>query len=265
MSEITMAKNNPVLLITSSVHVAAPYVKVTDAQTRAQLILDSVGNWIRIAPQIKLVICDGSGYDFTAQIRQRFPTSDVECLFFQNDKAAVFQYGKGYGEGQIIEYAIDHSSHLAKSEDFAKCTGKLWVENYSGVLRGYRGQLLCQLHIRTLMSIRRIRPDFFDTRFYIVNKNFYNSYLRKAYLDVRDHHGYYLEHSFNDALIRNKLRVSDFLFDEPPWIAGVSGTLGEAYEKEDLKTRRIKNWFRSFMLRLHETIYGGTWWSEINH
>jgi hypothetical protein len=92
--------------------VAAPFVAVSEARTRAGLLLDSLAHWVKIAPRLKIVICDGSGYDFTQAVAERFPQAAIECCHFENDKGAVAKYGKGYGEGEIIEYAMTSSAYI---------------------------------------------------------------------------------------------------------------------------------------------------------
>ncbi len=41
---------------------------------------------------------------------------------------------KGYGEGEIISYALNNSKYLKNSESFYKLTGGLTVENINDVL-----------------------------------------------------------------------------------------------------------------------------------
>ena len=243
-----------VLLLTSSVHVAAPFVEVTEARTRASLILDSLAHWVRIAPALNIVICDGSGYDFTQAVAERFPRAAIECINFQNDKAGVARYGKGYGEGEIIEYALSRSAYLRACDNFAKCTGKLWVNNYAAVMKGFSGPMWCQLSVNDLWSFKNIRPSFVDTRFYVVNKNFYIRHFLRAYQHVRDHDRHFLEHCFKDVMVADHLKASRFLFLIPPSLGGVSGSSGEVYGRENLIKRRITNRIKSVMLRLNEGI-----------
>jgi hypothetical protein len=87
-----------------------------------------------------------------------------------------------------------------------------------------------------------------------VDKNFYTQNFLKIYKNVRDYEGYFLEHSFKDALIANNLGASRFLFLTPPSLGGVSGSSGEVYGREDLIKRQISNRIKSVMLGLNEWI-----------
>lgn len=254
---MTLIDSSPIpILLTSSVYVSTSLVQVIDPKMRANLVLDSIIHWTRVAPNSKIIICDGSGYNFSPEISRKYPELDIECLSFENDKQAVMQHGKGYGEGEIIEYALNHSRTLKVCKVFAKCTGKLWVENFNQIAQHFDGNFQCQLSVENPLSIRNIKPSFVDTRFYIANKKFYFKYLLKSHLNVRDLEGYFLEHSFKDAFISSFENISPFLFWTPPLLRGVSGTSGEIYELENLKKRWVTNRLKSVMLKMHEKSYG---------
>jgi hypothetical protein len=145
------------LLITSCVSVSAPYVKLRDTHERLTLSLLSIENWLAICPNIRIVICDGSGYDFTEICRTKFPEAKIECLFFINNKEKVAELGKGFGEGEIIDYALDHSKYIEESDFFVKCTSKLWVNNFNELFEYWNGKFLCYLGINIPCAIKSRR------------------------------------------------------------------------------------------------------------
>ncbi len=235
-------------------------VKVDDAQERAELTLFSIGKWLELADNIRIVICDGSGYDFSKDCAQRFPAAKIECLSFKNDAAAVARYGKGYGEGEIIKHALAHSVFLRDADFFAKCTSKLWVNNFNRIMCRWNGVFGCEYVFQNPRSIQDIEPELIDTRFYVVNRNFYVSNLQDAYKNVRDLDGYWLEHSFKDAIASRGLRASRFYFPESPEVAGVSGSTGQTYRPLVLTRRqRFERLERKLTLRVHELVYGPRW------
>jgi hypothetical protein len=243
------------ILITSSVYVSTSLAKVNDAKLRVNLVLESIKHWIKITQNSKIILCDGSGFDFTEDVVAIFPKAEIECLHFNNDKNCVALYGKGYGEGQIIQFALMNSKVLNNSKEFVKCTGKLWVENFAQIIDQFEGDFQCQLSVKNYFSIRKIRPFFVDTRFYIANRDFYLRNLLHSHLRVRDSEGYYLEHCFADSLIKNRIKVSSFLFKTPPVIRGVSGSSGEIYGVENLTKRWFTNRLKSVFLGLHELLF----------
>lgn len=244
-----MKFNLPPLLLTSCVNVADHTVSLKDENSRIQFTLESIEKWLSISPNTQIVICDGSNFDFSKIVHDRFPSATIECLFFENDSAMVVLYGKGYGEGQIIEYALLNSKILGECEFFAKCTSKLWVENYFECLRCWNGIFLCKGYFSNVFSAKKTELSYIDTRFFLVNKSFYLKYLVSAYLNVRGEQGVSIEHCFLDIVLKKQFR--NVLFNVSPVICGVGGGSG-SYYKNNLK-RRIKEVIRLWIVRQNKS------------
>lgn len=228
--------NSPPILLTSSVFVSAPFTRLVDTDDRIKLTIKSIEKWLCVSDSIKIVICDGSGFDFKDIVSYEFPDAHIECLSFQNDKQLVSLYGKGYGEGEIIRYALEHSVILKENKCFAKCTAKLWLNNYFIYLKKWNGYFLCDCNFMILKDVKDIRIDSIDTRFYIVDKKFFIDTLMNAYKNVRDSDGYYLEHSYMDIILEKKVRK--FISTIPLSLGGVSGTSGLIYKETFLQKIR---------------------------
>ena len=144
-------------------------------------------------------------------------------MHFKNNDVLVAKYGSGYGEGEIIKYALSHSSILKNAAVFAKCTSKLNVNNLKKIVKNFNGQFICEC---TFSNVRLIRSFFdpkalvkikllgIDTRFYIVKKDIYMMTFKNSYKKVRHEKKYYLEHAFYDAAVKGKLKnfIADFPF-----------------------------------------------------
>lgn len=239
----------PPVLLTSCVIVADHTVTLKDRDIRIRLTVESIEKWLAISPDLPLVICDGSNFDFSGIVRERFPQARIECLSFQNDTQMVGIHGKGYGEGEIVNYAIAHSAYLKESDYFAKCTAKLWVENFFDCLAGWNGICLLKGYFADVFSFKPTRFDYIDTRFYLVNRSFYSKYLSTAYLNVGGERGLSLEHCFRDVIIENGFHKT--LFNIPPVICGIGGGTG-TYYKNNLK-RRIKESIRLRIVRRNDS------------
>jgi hypothetical protein len=222
-------KSFPPLLITSSVSVVASLTALTDRDTRISLTVKSIEQWLRIEKTLRIVICDGSNFDFTEIVSTAFPGAAIECLFFTNDHKSVALHGKGFGEGEIIKYALENSSYLKASNCFAKCTSKLWVDNFPSCLKLWNGVLSFKCTYSNYASIFRLRLERVDTRFYIIRTSLYLECFVSAYLKVRDDDRHYLEHCFRDVILEADLEkaVSPIF----PIIEGVSGSSGTRYSK----------------------------------
>lgn len=217
----------PPLLITSCIQPSAPLTALSDPSERLKYTIKAIKIWLNQYHDIQLVICDGSGFNFAPILQGEFPKNNVECLFFENNKVAVSKYGKGYGEGEIVNYALEHSQILKSSNYFAKITSKLWVKNIDEYLQSWDGRFLASLQFQLSEDRNSVTLETVDTRFYVAEKSFYLEYLADAHLNVRDLEAYYLEHSFKDHLLKGG--VARFGAASPIIIEGTSGSSGKEY------------------------------------
>ena len=176
-----MKSNLPPILLTSCVIVSDHSVSLKDENSRIRLTIESIEKWLAISSDLRLVICDGSNFDFSKIATEKFPQANIECLFFENDRKSVGLYGKGYGEGEIVKYALQNSVYLKESDFFAKCTAKLWVENFFECLKCWNGTFLCKGYFSNVFLLKKTQFSYVDTRFYLVNKSFY---LKKFSLSI---------------------------------------------------------------------------------
>lgn len=246
-----MKSNLPPILLTSCVTVSDHSVSLKSENSRIRLTIESIEKWLAISPDLRLVICDGSNFDFSGIVHEKFPAANIECIFFENNKQLVGVYGKGYGEGEIVKYAISNSAYLKESDFFAKCTAKLWVDNFFECLECWNGTFLCKGYFSDVFSFRKTQFSYIDTRFYLVNKSFYLENLDSAYLNIGGEKGLSLEHCFRDVVLKN--RYKHILFNVPPVICGVGGGSGKYY-KNNLK-RRIKEVIRLWLVKRSERFH----------
>lgn len=238
-------KEIPVLL-TSSVVAHDSGVALADTDERVRLAIESVAHWLMIDPDLPLVLCDGSSFDFTPIVRKKFPLARIECLHFENQQKLVKQYGRGYGEGEIVRHAVQNSTLIADADCFAKCTSKLWVENFQICLAQWNGKLLCKgVFLDVFSPFKKTRFAYIDTRFYIASRSCYHQYLEDAHFQIDKGLGRGLEQCFYDVFIRN--RIHHCLFSTPPIICGVGGGTGVYYKNPLL--RRLKERLRLTMVR----------------
>ena len=238
--------NRPVLLITSCINITDEDVVLRSPEKRIFHTLEAIEQWLKLAPNIPIVVCDGSSFDFTNILRENFPLSHFECLYFQNNIAKVKLQGKGYGEGEIINFALENSQLLGEADYFIKCTGKLWVENIQDCLNNYRGFFQAKAYFTHVFSPwNRIIFEYIDTRFFITQKDYYKKYFMNAYQFVGLSDARSIEHVFRDIVLENHLCA--VLFKINPVIAGVGGGHGQYY-KNNLK-RRIKERFRQLLIQ----------------
>lgn len=222
------------ILLTSSIIAHDRGVKLQDEESRLYHVLNSVEKWLRINPSLSIVICDGSYYDMNNILNRRFPHSKIEYLRFKNDPVKVGLFGRGYGEGEIIRYAINHSELIKNAGGFSKCTAKLWVDNYWNCLHNWNEKFLCKGVF--LDAFSPFKPTLFhhiDTRFYIVNTSFYRDYFIDAHYDINVESGHGLEECFRDIWLNKDIKHAMFL--TYPVIQGVGGGTGMYYSNRALR------------------------------
>lgn len=240
-------RNIPILL-TSSVIAHDTGVELKSQEDRIRLALESIAQWLRIDPELHLVLCDGSDFDFSYDVCNKFPRARIECLHFENNQSMVKQYGRGYGEGEIVRFALNNSAFIVDAGCFAKCTSKLWVENFAECMKDWNGDLLFKGVFLNVFSIsRRTVFSYIDTRFYVVSVRNYNKYFSEAHLHIDAKSGYGLEDCFYAICIQSHLKK--FIFKVPPIICGVGGGTGKYYKNTTL--RNLKERLRLKLVRMN--------------
>jgi hypothetical protein len=236
----------PPILLTSSVIAMDQSVNLKDEKLRIHYTLESIGKWLEICPNVQLVLCDGSGFNFSLLVNEQFPKATIECLYFDNDPHFIRLHGKGYGEGEIIRYAIENSKILHDSTWFAKCTAKLWVDNFMDCIQAWNGRLLCQAFFSNVFSFRKTLLKYVDTRFYLIDKNFYIKNFLNAHIGIGGTNGISIEDKFLEVIQGNNLK--EIFFPIPPAVSGVGGGSGRYYKNSII--RRLKERVRALLVSM---------------
>ncbi len=239
------ARQIPILL-TSSVIAHDPGVSLSRTEERLHYSMQSIEKWLAIAPHAPLVLCDGSNFDFAPHIAGKFPAANIEYLKFENNQALVRSLGRGYGEGEIVRYALAHSQHISEAGCFSKCTSKLWVDNYVDCVRNWNGTQLFKGVFSNVFSMHKpIHFAYLDTRFYIISAEEYCKYYADAHLKIDLENGGNLEEAFLKIFLHEK--ISNSLLPVAPVIQGVGGGIGFSYNNS-LK-RRLKEDIRLWLVK----------------
>ena len=202
-----------------------PYLELKDEVTRLGQYKESLLFFIKKTDINKIVFCDNSNFpfdfsDLTDEAKKY--GKHIEILQYKGNKTGVLEFGKGYGEGEIIKYIFEHSELLQSAEYFFKVTGRLKISNIDRILEHIKvGENYFMANMYHYPSI--------DTRFYGVNKELYKCYLMNVFKNVNDDKQKYLEVCFYEALQKNKIVYRCFPF--VPEIMGISGTMGQKYRR----------------------------------
>lgn len=124
-----------VILMTSAIASPAAYLVITNHEERLLQTLCGLVRWIRDTSANTIVLCDGTSPTFDFSKVQAFAKrygKTLEILIFQESDNFLV-HGKGYAEGEVIEYALTHSAHLGAGTNFYKVTGRTYVANFDEI------------------------------------------------------------------------------------------------------------------------------------
>ena len=236
------------LIIPSSVHASARYTVLLDPEERARQYMDSISWYLRDTSLKKIIICDNTGYSYPLSLYELavIYRKEIELLSFNGDSTAVERHGKGYGEGEIMEYVMAHSRLLNTVEGFIKITGRLKVVNIDQIIQSINPSE------NYFMPISLLRPRFMvpraarscvEVRVYYVTREFFRTALLTAYKTVRDDETFFLEHAYYRAIAQwPSFKASVKCFSIAPEITGISGSNGWVFKE--------RSWLKKMLVRL---------------
>lgn len=238
-------KKNLPLVITTCITPSPILLGLNDPKLRLYHTLEGIQNWLSLDLNLKIVICDGSNFDLSSIVKARFPKHNIECLSFQSSINKVSEQGKGYGEGEILAFALAHSDLLTESDAFMKCTGKLWVTNYKDCLNEWNGIFSASAQFANIFNFKKPKLEQIDTRFYITDKEFFLTHLLDAHFESNFNAGSSIENLFLKSL--NALKMQNYIFSMEPIICGMGGGSGKYY-KNNLR-RQLKGRLRRLIAK----------------
>ncbi len=222
-------------------------LKLVETEERLWQYKNALEKLILAEPNAKIVFAENSGYGkdgFEDMVRLASEHSmKLEVLSFSGNHEAVVNQGKGYGEGEILQYVLENSQLVKGEKNLLKITGRLTVDNIAKIVRCIRSD-------RVYFNVPNIhRKEFYDTRMYAMPVDVFKNFFKEEYKKVHDSNGYFLELAYTDAALRNGLHV--YNFPSYPRIVGVSGSSGTKYEYTEWKSK-IRDFISLF------NIYGKT-------
>lgn len=216
----------PVLLMTASILPQEKrYIKLKNPEQRLKQYIDSLKYYIEDTEFKKIVLCENSGYDFPKQdieLLAKKNNKRIEILQFYGNEKKIKKYGKGYGEGEIINYALKNSRLINESDFFIKVTGRLKIKNMNKI----KSKLKLN---RVYMNKSLIDKNMMDTVIYGMPKKIYSKIFEYAYEKVNDKKNIYIEHIFNHLVMEKDLKIYNLPYF--PDVCGVCGTNGLLYQK----------------------------------
>jgi len=202
-----------------------PYLAMTNSSMRKIAAKGALYFWVASGVK-KIVLADATGMNLlTAAEIAEIETIGVqiEQISYMQDTAQVIKKGKGYGEGKLIEHAIQKSKLLANEDYFFKITGKTYVRNFTDLYQAIKNNKITTLFWRHMGDGTSMQA-WVDCRFYYTSKEFALNMLIPAYLEADDSVAaceYYVYLTAKQNLMNGKA--------PRPLVTGYAGQTGEAY------------------------------------
>lgn len=181
----------------------------------------------------KVIFCENSGYGIE-KLSHLLDTArnkgiELELLSYQGNVEKACIHGKGYGEGEIMDYVFSHTKIASMEPYFIKITGRLKVNNIEDIVTRIDPE-------KTYFNIpNRTRRDIYDTRIYGMPVLQFKKYFLDVYEQVMDDQGIFLEMVYTQILRETKIKVTNF--PRYPRITGMSGSGGIVYSYTEWKCR----------------------------
>ncbi len=224
-----------VAVITGTVRPKADmnYLALSDEQARLKQYKEALLYVIESGAFKRIIFCENSNYgtenflDLQKEAENR--QIQLELFSFVGNKQAIAECGKGYGEGEIMEYVMKHSRLLCPQDSLLKMTGRLKVMNIRRITEKLNKEK-CYFNIPN-----PTRRDMYDTRIYAMPVTLFQRCFLQVYKQVQDDEGVFLENVYTTLLKENKIKVTNF--PRYPRIMGVSGSTGEVYTYTEWKCK----------------------------
>lgn len=198
---------------------------LNDKEVRKEQYINALNFYLQKTKH-SIVFVDNSNSDISYLFKTDMQSGRLEYLSFNGNTRK--DRGKGYGECEIIQYALDHSKTIMSSKDkrIVKITGRLIVKNINIIISLHS---ILFNHNTVFFSINS-DLSFPDSRLIIAPTDFYSLFLNSKE-DIDDSKGYYFEHALIDTC-KKYHHITYSPFYVMPQIEGMSGSTGVIYKNE---------------------------------
>lgn len=222
-------KVRQLLLLTACVNPnGMSYTVVQDYKVRLNQYLLGI-SFVLSHTTVPVLFVDNSGFDMSLIKSQFQPFVDegrLEILSFMGNNYDK-SLGKGYGEAVIIEYALQNSILMKKTDVVIKITGRLICKNINTILK------LCNHNNTVIANVLtdKMRRCELRSQVFAAPPRFFNDFFIDNKYKLNDSRHYYFEHLLWEASLQWQKEggfFKEFLF--LPVIEGQSGSVGTIYK-----------------------------------
>ncbi len=197
------------------------FTKISNETTRMEQYRKALDFYLENTPY-PIIFTENSNVDISQHYTKYINNGRLEILTFSGNENK--ERGKGYGEANIIEYAINHSTKLEEGTIIVKITGRLIVENINEVINKRfplqdKDGVTCSFNSDF---------SFPDSRMIISPVSFLKRLLADKE-EINDSNHVFFEHILARHIFNDNIPYSPFWME--PDFKGVSGTTGQTYKR----------------------------------
>ena len=198
------------------------FTAINNTTLRRQQYIDALRYYTKTLKS-PIVFCENTLANISyEEISPSASPQHLELLFFDGNNYDK-SLGKGYGECEIISYAIQNSRFISQADYLVKITGRLIITDISRLIDFHT-----HLPKGTIQTLLPTKEKWIDSRLIISPPSFFVDFFlpRKGQLNDSTH--YYFEHLlYNTALYQNHYPFIPFV--SFPSYHGFSGSIGTRY------------------------------------
>lgn len=210
-----------VILLTACINPGEmAFTKLLNPDERKHQYIDAINYYVSNTT-LPIVFAENSNIDISSLFDNTILSGRLEMFTFKGNENK--RRGKGYGEAEIIDYALTHSKIIDNTCVLIKITGRLLVINIYILVALHQ---FCRLKPFVQCSVNS-DFNFADSRVIIAPVSFFKEFLTEKN-QINDGKGMFFEHVLIDK-IKNDCNYSPFLIE--PQIIGVSGSTGDVYKR----------------------------------
>ncbi len=240
-------RQHHIIILTATIDpsVGNVHVVLSNRLERLNQYLENIKNLILKSNFDRIIFCENSNYqhdysDLTLLAQQH--GKELELLSFTGSYDIIKIKGKSYGEGEILNYAVNNSIFLKNDNTtFYKLTGRIFVDNINDILANSSQD---NLFIRW-----DVKKNEVDTRFFKSQVGFYKKHLYSLLDKIDENSGLSIEEVYFNKLKGNP---DVFSFSSYPCIKGICASLGRPYDLGFLKSTYRKLQLKTGLLDLRK-------------
>ena len=217
------------------------YLALSNPKTRLEQYRKAVAFYLNCKEVSGVILCDNSmsvDSDFTYETElARKMGKPLEVMYIHTDECKISQYGKGYGEAEILDNVVSCSRMLKKNDIFLKVTGRLILTNADTLIKHFADSDVD-------IVINQCGKASVDSRFFFAKASVYEKFFSEAKASVNDREGKYLENVYYDVITTHHFKTDNF--HRFPRVRGQSGSLGYQYNDNTWK-RKVKLMWRDVL------------------